>query len=497
MPVPALRIRTLNDAPPRGAGDFILYWMIAFRRPAWNYSLDRALEWCRDLNKPLLVLEPLRSGYPWASDRLHRFVIDGLKANEGAFADSAERGVRYLPYVEPERGAGSGLVEALAARAAVVVTDDYPCFFLPRMVAATAPRLPVRCEGVDSNGLLPLRAASQSFTMAFHFRRWLQKNLREHLEEDQFPSREPLKNLRLPPAPPLPKEIARRWPAADLDALTSGPAALAKLPIDHQVGLCDTPGGRDAAGKVLATFLKRRLERYLERNDPAADSASGLSPYLHFGHISAHEVFAAAAQREQWSPRELSTKADGKNTGWWGVSPPLESFLDELITWRELGYNFCSQRGDYDQFTSLPDWAKKTLANHAGDPREHLYSRAQFEQAQTHDPLWNAAQRQLVREGRMHNYLRMLWGKKIVEWSATPQAALEVMIELNNKYALDGRDPNSYSGIFWVLGRFDRPWAPERPIFGSIRWMSSDNTAKKLHVKEYLAKYGPQRELFG
>jgi deoxyribodipyrimidine photo-lyase len=149
----------------------------------------------------------------------------------------------------------------------------------------------------------------------------------------------------------------------------------------------------------------------------------------------------------------------------------------------------CWRRDGFDQYASLPEWAKTTLAEHAGDPRPHCFSLEQFEAAETHDELWNAAQRQLVREGRIHNYLRMLWGKKILEWSAGPEEALEIMIELNNKYALDGRDPNSYSGIFWVLGRYDRPWGPERPIFGKVRYMSSQNTARKLRVGEYMEKY--------
>jgi deoxyribodipyrimidine photo-lyase len=178
--------------------------------------------------------------------------------------------------------------------------------------------------------------------------------------------------------------------------------------------------------------------------------------------------------------------------GWWGMSAGAESFLDELVTWRELGYNMCAQQpGDYDRYESLPGWARASLDRHADDPRDPVYDIDALERSRTYDPLWNAAQRQLVREGRMHNYLRMLWGKKILQWSATPQEALATMIQLNNKYALDGRNPNSYSGIFWVLGRYDRPWAPERPIFGVIRYMSSENTAKKLRVKRYLDRYGP------
>jgi deoxyribodipyrimidine photo-lyase len=195
-------------------------------------------------------------------------------------------------------------------------------------------------------------------------------------------------------------------------------------------------------------------------------------------------------RREKWSPDKLSAKAAGKRAGWWGMSEPAEAFLDQLITWRELGYNFCSKRDDYDQYDSLPDWARATLAKHAGDPRPIVYSRDELTAAATHDPLWNAAQRQLTRDGKLHNYLRMLWGKKILEWSATPQEAMQTMIALNDRLAVDGRDPNSYSGIGWVLGRYDRAWGPERPIFGTIRYMSSDNTARKLSVKKYLERYG-------
>ena len=174
-----------------------------------------------------------------------------------------------------------------------------------------------------------------------------------------------------------------------------------------------------------------------------------------------------------------------------------ESFLDELITWRELGFNMCWQRPDYDKYESLPDWAQETLHEHAADPRQYDYSLEKLQAGKTHDRLWNAAQNQLVTEGRMHNYLRMLWGKKILKWSRTPQRALEVMLELNNRFAVDGRDPNSYSGIFWVLGRYDRAWGPERPIFGKIRYMTSENTARKLTLTKYLNRYAPKRETGG
>jgi deoxyribodipyrimidine photo-lyase len=371
-----------------------------------------------------------------------------------------------------------------------VVTDAFPSFFLPRMTAAAAKQVRVRMEAVDGNGLLPLGAANRAYPTAYAFRRFLQKTLPDHLGD--APAADPLRGADLPRAS-LPRKITDRWPeatAADFDALET-------LPIDHAVAPAPAGGGAGAAGRRLAAFLRSGFGRYVDdRNAPERDGTSGLSPYLHFGHLSAHEVFDRIRRREGWSPASLASRTDGRREGWWGMSTHAEAFLDQLVTWRELGYNFCAFRDDFADYDSLPGWAQGTLEDHAKDPRESVYSLEAFARAETHDPLWNAAQRQLTSEGRIHNYLRMLWGKKILEWTRTPREALEIMIELNNRYALDGRNPNSYSGIFWVLGRYDRPWGPERPIFGKIRYMSSRNTARKLKVDKYLARYGPQGELF-
>lgn len=487
--VPASRIRTCNNAPIRIDGEFVLYWMIAFRRLSSNFSLQRAVELAVELRKPLVIFEPLRVGYQWASDRIHRFVIDGMAENASRVAALKNAGVVYYPYVEPRADTGKGLLAALASRACVVVTDDFPSFFLPRMVEAAASRLPVRLEAVDSNGLLPLRATDRVFTTAFSFRAFLQKQLPPHLIE--FPQPDPLKGLKLPSLNTMPSDITKRWPIAAPNLLSGDAAMLASLPIDHSVGVAETRGGTTAACEKLSRFLERSLPHYAAgANDPDADNRSGLSPYLHFGHISPHELFHELMTREEWSPASLGKKTGGKREGWWGVSPGAEAWLDEFVTWRELGYNMSSHRDDYDQFESLPDWAQATLAKHESDPREHVYSLDEFATAATHDELWNAAQTQLVREGRIHNYLRMLWGKKILEWSETPREALTTMIELNNRYALDGRNPNSYSGILWTLGRYDRPWGPERPIFGTVRFMSSDSTRKKLRVNQYLRTFG-------
>ncbi len=482
---PDLRITACTKAPVRAEGDFVLYWMVAFRRTTWSFSLQRAVEWARELGKPLVVLEDLRSGWPWDSARCHRFVLDGMRDNA---ARLRRAGVLHYPHVEPRVGAAQGLVEALSARACVVVTDDFPVREWQWLVASAARDLAVRVEKVDSNGLLPLRAADCVFPTAYAFRRFLQKNLRDHLGE--FPDAGPLAGSRLPALAALPEEIERRWPRAEDALLAGSPAALGALPVDQSVGPVDTPGGPAAAQRALRRFLHERLERYaVERNQPEEEVTSGLSPYLHFGHVSAHQVFAELMELEGWSQGDLAPGASGGRQGWWGVSEAAEAFLDQLIAWRELGHNLTWQREDYDRYESLPDWAQATLDKHAPDLREYLYSLEDLEQSRTHDSLWNACQGQLVREGRLHNYLRMLWGKKIVEWSESPRQALQAMIELNNKWALDGRNPNSYSGILWCLGRYDRPWGPERPVFGRVRYMSSQNTARKVRVRGYIARF--------
>jgi deoxyribodipyrimidine photo-lyase len=482
-PVPEIRIRAANGAPIRAEGEFVLYWMIATRRPHWNFALDRAVELAADLRRPVLVLEALGCGHRWASDRMHRFVLDGMHDNGEAFA---RRETAYYPYVEPSPGAGRGLLEALGKRACTIITDEFPCFIVPDLVASAARRLPVRLEAVDSNGLLPLAAPDRAYERAVDFRRFIQRELPGHLQDG--PRRDPLAT-RLPRLKEVPAEIRSRWPMAT-SRLLDGRTPLSSLPIDHAVSPAPSRGGWREARRILDLFLDQRLPAYGEkRNRPDEESTSSLSPYLHFGHVSTHDILNRIAACESWSPARLGESAGGKREGWWGMSPSAEGFLDQAVTWRELGYNYCFRRPDYASFASLPRWAMETLARHGPDPRPQIYDLEAFENAATHDELWNAAQNQLRGEGRIHNYLRMLWGKKILHWSATPEAALDIMIELNNKYALDGRNPNSYNGIFWTLGRFDRPWAPEREIFGTVRYMSSDNTRRKLKVDRYVERW--------
>lgn len=483
--VPAIRVRAVNGHKINQEGKWVLYWMTAFRRVRSNFALQYARDFAAGLDRPLLILEALRLRYRWASDRLHRFIVEGMRDNA---ADCQDANVTYFPYVEPEHGAGSGLLEQLAQPACLVITDDYPCFFHPRMLRVAAKVVPVSLRAVDANCLMPLAHADRTFTVAHSYRRWMQKELPHQLEA--LPQSNPLdgRRTRFPgiDSGSL-REIHQRWPAADIHGLLEG--GISQLPIDHAVAPGAVTGGSHEAQRLLTRFVEQRLTNYdEERNEPDEYGSSELSPHLHFGHISPHQVFAEVMESQQWNPGQLR-KPNGKVNGFWGVSGDAEAFLDQLCTWREIGFNMTWREDDFDQLDSLPSWTQETIREHADDPREHVYTLEQFEGAETHDEIWNAAQRQLVREGRIHNYMRMLWGKKILHWTASVADALAIMLELNNKYGLDGRDPNSYSGIFWVLGRYDRAWGPERPIFGKIRYMTSENTAKKHRLKEYLERY--------
>ena len=481
--VPQTRIRSINDRPLRSDRQWVVYWMIASRRTGWNFALDRAAEHSRNLGLPLVILEALRCDYPWASERLHRFVIQGMVDNQKALESTP---AVYFPFVEESQGQGKGLLQALAAHAAVVVTDDYPTFFLPQMVDAAGSRIDVRLEAVDANGLMPMSAFDREFATAYSFRRAIQKCLAQHIGE--LPLQEPC--LDLPAGDGLPRSITDTWPVADLEILSKAHGGLAEIPIDHSVSAAPVDGGAQAAARAMEEFLNNRLETYGDRrNRPEEKGSSGFSPYLHFGHISSHQVFVEMMRREGWSPDDVVPPANGRRAGWGGVSPGAESFLDQIVTWRELGFNVCRFNPDPNSWDALPDWARQTLEKHARDPRDSEYTLDEFAASATHDELWNAAQTQLRREGTIHNYLRMLWGKKILEWTAHPRESLEIMFELNNRYALDGRDPNSSTGIMWVLGRHDRPWGPERPIFGKVRYMSSANTRRKMSVTEYIRRY--------
>jgi deoxyribodipyrimidine photo-lyase len=480
-----LRVVPVTDRPMRPEGTFVLYWMTSARRLEWNFGLDRAVGWAQKLGKPLLILEALRARYPWASERLHRFCLDGMAEHRRRLAGGP---VGYHPYAEPRAGAGKGLLRALAGDAAVVVTDEFPTFFLPRMLAAAGTGVPVLLEAVDSNGILPLRVPDREFGTAQSFRRFLQGVLTDHLEN--APLEEPLRAARVPDFPGVPPAVLARWPAVSADLLEPKAGFPAEMGLGREVPPIPFRGGRTEGRARLDRFLATGLQRYAEdARHPDRDGRSRLSPYLHWGHVGTHEVVHEVLDREGWRPAASASPADGRRVGWWGLSPGAEAFLDQLITWRELGYQTAHRLGEEaEAYRTLPAWARKTLDAHRSDPRPHLYPPEAFEKARTHDPVWNAAQRELRRDGTIHNSLRMLWGKKILEWSRHPEDAMELMLHLNNRWGIDGRNPNSISGIAWTLGRYDRGW-PERPVFGTVRSMSSARTRRKLEMERYLERF--------
>ncbi|MCS6852270.1 MAG: deoxyribodipyrimidine photolyase [Gemmataceae bacterium] len=475
------RVRHVSGPQAPVAGDYVLYWMQIYRRLAHNHALDYALRWAVGLKKPLVVYEGLKLGYPWASRRLHRFILEGMQTNAG---QAREIGLNYWPFVETPEQSGRGLLRRLAARACLVVTDDFPCFIIPDQTAALARQTPTPVVAIDSNGVVPLSLLGPPATAAAHLRPRIHRAFaaawsERAVAEPVFPR--PVRRTVEPPFP--------LWdPGQDLTTFIDG------LPIDPGVRpVATTPGGSRAARRRLAEFVSRKLPGYAEGRShplpPEQGHASGLSPYLHFGHISIEEVVATVLASVGWSPQQLDERCVGRREGFWSANADVNAFLDEAIVWRDLGFHWhWHRRSDTTSLErALPAWAWTTLRKHAADPRDYCYRLEQWEAAETHDPLWNAAQIELVHAGTIHNYLRMLWGKKVIEWSATPEEAYRILEHLNNKYALDGRNPNSYTGILWCFGLFDRPWAPERKVFGTVRYMSSENTARKFRLEAYLA----------
>lgn len=483
--VNSLRKFQRNDKPVNEKGSYVLYWMSINRRLEYNYALELAVGYANKLGKPLLIYEGLSCGIPWACDRFHQFLLEGMHETH---TWCKEQGISYYSYLETRIGDGAGLVESLAADACVVIADEYPVYIIKPYNRLMARKVEVAYITVDSNGIIPMKLTDKAPYSAYIFRKTMQKHFLACYQQGPAPS--PLDNLENKQKVVLSKDFLKRWPDA-APHYEDIPSAVAKLPIDHSVVALPISGTRRFALEQMKSFINQRLNSYADkRNEPDENAASGLSPWLHYGKISAYEVTQAAfrKQPDDWSLDSI-TFNKGQRDGFFNGNPNVESFLDELITWREVGFHFCHHVHNYDKYTSLPDWALQTLEEHSMDERTHVYSFEQLEGAQTHDPVWNAAQTQLVRDGIIHNYLRMLWGKKVLEWSPDPQTALEYLIELNNKYAIDGRDPNSYSGIFWIFGRFDRAWGPERPVYGKVRYMTSQSTAKKINLKNYLQQF--------
>ncbi|MDZ7807777.1 MAG: hypothetical protein U5K71_11770 [Gracilimonas sp.] len=479
-----------NETEPNPEGDYVLYWMQINRRFQYNYALEYAVALANKFDKPLLIYEGLNVSYPWASDRIHTFMMQGMKEN---LDYAKEQSLNFYSYLEPEPKAGKGLIYELAENAVSVVSDEYPVFIIKTHNENVGDKLDVPYTTIDSNGIIPLGVTDKDPYSAYLFRKVMQKHFLEAFTHP--PKKDPLDELKNRAIVELPDSFTEKYPRSD-EYLNDIEETVSSLPIDHDVKTAELTGTRQAALGKLGHFIAHNLHQYDDkRNDPDARASSGLSPWLHFGKISEYEIVKTVFdhQPEGWDLDDI-TPNNGKNSGFFNGDPNVESFLDEVITWREVGFHFAHHRPDYDQFESLPDWALKTMGEHEDDEREYIYSLEEFEQSKTHDEIWNAAQTELRQTGVMHNYLRMLWGKKIIEWTPDYRTALDYMIELNNKYALDGRDPNSYSGIFWCFGRFDRAWQ-ERPIFGKLRYMTSDSTRKKVKLDRYLNMYGNQKSL--
>ena len=484
------RIFSKNAYQPNSDGDYVLYWMQINRRFQYNYALEYAVAWANKLGKPLLIYEGLSIEYPWACDRFHTFLMEGMKEN---LDYSKEKDLNYYSFVEPKIEAGKGLFYALAEKACIVITDEYPVFIVKKHNKYVSKNIDIPFIAVDSNGIIPLGITDKDPYSAYLFRKIMQIHFKEAFTHP--PQKDPLDELVNRDKIELPDNFLQSYPSAEKQ-LENIDQSVSKLDINHDVGRLQAQGTRKAALGKLGSFVAHSLLEYDERrNHPDENKTSGLSSWLHYGKISEYEIVKVVLDHQPrgWSLDDL-TPNGGKNTGFFNGDKNIESFLDEVITWREVGFHFAHHVDNYDEFESLPDWAKKTMQEHNNDKREWVYSLEEFEFSKTHDELWNAAQNQLREEGIIHNYLRMLWGKKIIEWTSDHKTALNYMIELNNKYAIDGRDPNSYSGIFWCFGRFDRAWQ-EREIFGKLRYMTSDSTRKKVKLDQYLAKYGNQKSL--
>lgn len=447
------RVRKLNDAPPRAEARYVLYWMQMNRRAESNHALEHAVAWANHAGLPLFVYEALTCTYPYASDRFHRFILEGVPDTQ---ARLARRGIGYGFYLRRRKSDPNDLLYRLANDAALVVTDDYPTFIAARHNATVPSKIGVAYEAVDSSCIIPMQLHEKKEYGAYTIRPKIKRMLRDWLQ--------PVDRV----------QIDREWisprPEWHVEVTPDNIASLtASCEIDHTIAPSVTfRGGYTEARRHLDHFLTNNLKRYdTGRNNPSDHATSNLSPYLHFGHISAHEVALGA---------QLAEMENGLRA---------EPFLEELIVRRELAFNHAVWATEPGSLDSIPNWAKETLRKHANDTRDASYSRDEFERAATHDPLWNATQNELLLRGKIHGYYRMYWGKKIIEWSPRPEDALDTMVYLHDKYALDGRDPNTYTNILWCFGLHDRPWQ-ERPVFGMIRYMSLDGMKRKTSVDAYL-----------
>lgn len=440
--------RVAPNAPAPRPGAFVVYWMRVAVRATENPSLDVALSMARALGVPCFVYHAISERYRYASDRVHTFMLEGARDVQQAMA---ARGIGYVFHLQHANDQSPHLL-TLAKQAALVVTDAMPVQPLQKWDAQVAAVAPL--WRVDASCLAPMWLVEAPFERAFEFTAALKPLWAQRIDAawvDVEPHHPPF----VPPLPFSPLSLQ----GEDL------PALVAMCDIDHAIGpVHHTPGGSSAAGERWQRFLTERIDHYAsDRNDPLLAGTSRMSGYLHFGHIS---------------PFRMAREANARRT------KGAEKFLNELLTWRELAWNFCRFNTELDSIQTLPTWARETLKAHERDRREFLPSWEQLARAQTGDPLWDAAQRQLLTHGELHNNVRMAWGKALVGWTRTAQEALTLLLDLNHRFALDGRDPGSYGGILWCLGALDRPF-PEQPFFGTVRTRPTAEYGKRIDLPEY------------
>lgn len=442
------RIRYLNDDPPDPEGRYVLYWMQQSQRAAFNHALEYAARRANEREQGLVVGFGLTDAYPDANERHYAFMLEGLAEVQDALED---RGIKFVV----RKGAPDGVALGLAKDASLVVCDRGYLRHQRRWrhrVAAESGKSVVQVEG---EVVVPVETVSDKVEFAA---RTIRPKLRKAWPDF-------LGGLG---ATTLKTTSLKLQVTGDVDVRVPD-KVLRALDIDRSVERVDRfHGGTNEARKHLRRFLQSALEGYNDaRNDPADPQCSNLSPYLHFGQISPVEI-----------ARKVSAAKSGSN-------PDREAFLEELIVRRELAVNFVHFHSDYDSFKCLPDWARKTLSEHENDRRPARYTRAELERAETDDAYWNAAMQEMLKTGYMHNHMRMYWGKKILEWCNTPEYAYSTALYLNNRYFLDGRDPNSYANVAWIFGLHDRPWQ-ERPVFGKVRYMNAGGLERKFDIQAYV-----------
>ena len=440
------RVRVRRSGWPDPEGKCVVYWMQRSHRGVDNPALDVAVEAANDLGKPVVVYLAPVPYYPHANLRHYQFLVEGIPDIAEAVA---RRNAGFVLRRYPDH---SLLRFCEEVRPALVVGDENPMREPEHWREIAAKKLRVPFWTVDADVIVPTQLIEKEQYAAFIIRKKLEAQLDRFLMKP--------KNTRAKVAWKAPAKLRSLPPDFDL---TTG------WDLDRSVSPVNTfKGGTKEALRLLREFVEKKLPRYGERrNHPELDGTSRLSPYLHFGHIS--PVTMALAVHAADAPAE-----------------DKRAYINQLLVWRELAINFVTYNPDYDNFESGENWAHRTLAEHARDPRPVLYSDRQLENAETHDPLWNAAQLQMTQSGWMHNYMRMYWAKKILEWSRTPADAYRRAVIMNDKYLLDGRDPNGYAGIAWsIVGKFDRPWF-KRPIFGMVRYMSGQSTGKKFDSEKYI-----------